>query len=142
MVDCRYVKRVPSFDRPIPMRPHGTPRIPASPTRRVQPVRPSTQRPGQAGSQGLCTVRRGDTGLGVAYCQNLQNARLADKPLWVDGIFGPKTDQRVRRSQRRKTLAVDRVVGQMTWARLGAGPPPIRKRPQRPAPYVSPHEGL
>ncbi len=87
--------------------------------------------PGPPRNQGgLATLRSGSTGLQVAYCQNLLNARLTAQPcLWVDGMFGPKTDARVRQFQSMKGLKPDGVVGPQTWAALEAGPPPISKRP-------------
>jgi len=83
------------------------------------------------------TVKKGSRGPYVAYCQNLLNARLSGlMPLWVDGIFGPKTDARVRRYQTTKRLVVDGIVGPMTWGALEAGPPPIKKRPAASLPVV------
>ena len=83
---------------------------------------------------GLPTIRMGSQGPFVSYCQNLLNARLiVQPPLWVDGIFGPKTDAKVRQFQIMKMLDVDGVVGPITWAALEAGPPPIKKRPAGPA---------
>ncbi|MCG7940367.1 MAG: peptidoglycan-binding protein [Candidatus Thiodiazotropha lotti] len=73
--------------------------------------------------------QKGTSGLAVAYVQNLLNARMPPPPLWVDGIFGPKTDSRVRQYQASRRLAVDGIVGPMTLASLEAGPPAIRKRP-------------
>ncbi len=88
--------------------------------------------PGQGkpatGGGGLPVIRRGSTGSSVSYCQNLLNARIPVQPLWVDGIFGPLTDTRVRQFQASKGLVVDGIVGPMTWAALEAGPPPIKKR--------------
>jgi peptidoglycan hydrolase-like protein with peptidoglycan-binding domain len=82
------------------------------------------------GYGGLQTIRKGSTGPSVAYCQNLLNARGVPHPvLWVDGMFGPKTDQAVRHFQMMKHLEVDGVVGPMTWGALEGGPPPIQKRP-------------
>lgn len=73
-------------------------------------------------------IRCGSTGSRVAYCQNLLNARLMTQPcLWVDGIFGPKTDVRVRQYQAMKGLPVDGIIGPKSWASLEAGPPPIKK---------------
>lgn len=80
----------------------------------------------------LPTIRMGSSGPHVAYCQNLLNARGVPHPvLWVDGMFGPKTDQAVRQFQMMKHLDVDGVVGPITWGALEAGPPPIHKRPAR-----------
>lgn len=84
---------------------------------------------------GMPTLNMGSTGLAVAYCQNLLNARGATQiPLWVDGMFGPKTLAAVRHFQlmRRilnKEMVVDGIVGPQTWGALEAGPPPIMKRP-------------
>lgn len=81
------------------------------------------------------TIKKNSSGLHVAYCQNLLNARLRGQaPLWVDGIFGTNTDARVRYYQRTKRLMADGVVGPMTWSTLEAGPPPIKKRPAGTAP--------
>ena len=76
------------------------------------------------------TIRMGSSGLLVAYCQNLLNARLTVQPcLWVDGMFGPITQARVRQYQMMNRLQADGVVGPDTWNALEAGPPPIQKRP-------------
>jgi peptidoglycan hydrolase-like protein with peptidoglycan-binding domain len=81
-------------------------------------------------TQGLPYIKSGSRGLYVSYCQNLLNARLHGHGcLWVDGIFGPKTDAAVRLYQGMKRLKVDGTVGPLTWASLEAGPPPIKKRP-------------
>ena len=84
-------------------------------------------------TQGLPYLKSGSQGTYVAYCQNLLNARLHGQGcLWVDGIFGFKTDAAVRRYQGMNRLEVDGVVGPLTWASLEAGPPPIKKRPASP----------
>lgn len=72
------------------------------------------------GSRGPRTLRQGMTGLDVARCQNLLNASMVQSqtPLWVDGIFGPKTTQRVREFQTRHRLLVDGIVGPQTRAEL------------------------
>lgn len=84
--------------------------------------------------QGPPTIRRGSQGLYVAYCQNLLNVRLPSPPLWVDGIFGNDTDQRVRHFQAMRGLQVDGIVGLITWNALEAGPPLIQRRPSVTAP--------
>ena len=71
----------------------------------------------------------GTYGLAVVYVQNLLNTRMPSLPLWVDGIFGPKTDSRVRQYQASRRLAVDGIVGPMTLTSLEAGPPSVQKRP-------------
>lgn len=85
---------------------------------------------------GLPVIKRGSQGPYVAYCQNLLNARVPGQVLWVDGIFGPKTDASVRRFQAMKRLLVDGVVGPMTWGALEVGPPPIKKRPAAGPPVI------
>lgn len=94
-----------------------------------------------APAQGLPTVRRGSNGLSVAYCQNLLNRRVPQAPLWVDGIFGPNTEARVKQFQMSKGLHADGVVGPMTWGALEAGPPPIKKRPAQAEKVVVPAVG-
>lgn len=85
----------------------------------------------------LPTIKSGSRGPYVGYCQNLLNARLSGSGcLWVDGIFGSKTDAAVRRFQMMRRLQVDGVVGTQTWAALEAGPPPIKKRPSVQLPPV------
>lgn len=78
---------------------------------------PRTQQGG-----GKRTLRRGMNGLDVARCQNLLNSWMVhpDKVLWVDGMFGPKTDKGVRKFQQRVRIKVDGVVGPQTWAMLEA----------------------
>jgi peptidoglycan hydrolase-like protein with peptidoglycan-binding domain len=91
---------------------------------------PQANVPTTSHHSGPPTVRKGSQGLQVAYCQNLLNARMPfPAVLWVDGIFGQKTDQRVRQFQTTRRLTVDGIVGPQTLAALEMGPPPIRKRP-------------
>jgi len=58
-------------------------------------------------------VRQGDSGHPVKTLQYLLRAR--NHPVTVDGIFGPKTDAAVRDFQSEKGLAVDGIVGPLTW---------------------------
>lgn len=60
-------------------------------------------------------LRRGDRGLEVRRLQ----VALA---IAVDGCFGSETEQAVRNFQEDLGLPVDGVVGQFTWAALGAQP--------------------
>ena len=61
-------------------------------------------------------VRQGDEDHPVRTLQYLLRAR--DHPVTVDGIFGPKTDAAVRAFQSEKGLAVDGIVGPLTWRAL------------------------
>lgn len=76
------------------------------------------------GSQGRRILKKGMSGMDVARCQNLLNRELAysPPPLWVDGIFGAKTDRKVREFQMKKRLTVDGVVGSATWSALEGAP--------------------
>ncbi|WP_295399599.1 peptidoglycan-binding protein [uncultured Thiocystis sp.] len=85
----------------------------------------------------LPTIKSGACGPYVTYCQNLLNARLPGQGcMWVDGIFGPKTDAAVRQFQSMRRLKLDGIVGTQTWEALEAGPPPIKKRPAMTLPPV------
>lgn len=46
---------------------------------------------------------------------------LSWKSLLVDGIFGPITEDAVRRFQKRVGLKIDGIVGPLTWKQLLAG---------------------
>lgn len=74
--------------------------------------------------QGQRTLRTGMAGMDVARVQNQLNAKLLNStpPLWVDGIFGSKTDMRVREFQRRNHLVVDGLVGPATRGALESKP--------------------
>ena len=61
-------------------------------------------------------VRRGDEDHPVRTLQYLLRAR--NQPVTVDGIFGPETDAAVRAFQRDNGLAVDGIVGPLTWRAL------------------------
>lgn len=79
---------------------------------------------GSSGGQGTRTLRKGMSGMDVARCQNLLNRELAyaPPPLWVDGIFGPKTDRKVCEYQLKQRLQVDGIVGPVTWSALEGKP--------------------
>lgn len=69
------------------------------------------------------TIRQGSRGEHVRALQrNLAGLTLAGwlstAPV-VDGIFGPKTADAVRRYQRANGLKVDGIVGRQTWGSLG-----------------------
>ena len=64
-------------------------------------------------------VRRGDRdqeGTNVRKIQYLLRQRGLS--LTVDGIFGPQTDDRVRKFQGSNQLVVDGIVGPKTWSKL------------------------
>ncbi len=64
-------------------------------------------------------LRQGDQGQDVRAVQDVLNFQIRRlEPLKVDGIFGPKTDARVREFQRVNNLAVDGIVGPQTSAVL------------------------
>jgi len=66
-------------------------------------------------------VRQGGYGQGIDIIQNaLNNSPPTLLPLLkVDGVFGPKTDARVREFQRRHDLNPDGIVGPLTRRALG-----------------------
>ena len=45
-------------------------------------------------------------------------SRHRGSSLGVDGIFGPQTDDRVRKFQQSNQLVVDGIVGTKTWSKL------------------------
>lgn len=57
------------------------------------------------------SLRRGSTGLNVAYVQRF----FRIKP---DGQFGPITERKVKEFQKAQGLFVDGIVGPLTWARI------------------------
>jgi len=73
-------------------------------------------------------LRRGSSGPSVIELQTRLNAWRGTRaaapfaPLLVDGVFGPRTDSAVRIFQRDNALAVDGVVGPITWGRLLSAP--------------------
>ena len=78
----------------------------------------------------IVTVRKGSTGDAVRGVQEeFQFRNLSGDPakgLQIDGIFGPKTDAAVRGFQQAleqdiPTVAVDGIVGPVTWQALVSG---------------------
>lgn len=68
-------------------------------------------------------LRRGSRGADVIVVQTSLNQVAQNYPLIptlrdVDGIFGPKTEESVRKFQQIFGLAVDGIVGQQTWFAL------------------------
>jgi peptidoglycan hydrolase-like protein with peptidoglycan-binding domain len=64
-------------------------------------------------------VRQGDQQHPVKTLQYLLRARGHN--LAVDGIFGPKTEARVREFQKACLLLADGIVGPLTWRALVSG---------------------
>ena len=71
------------------------------------------------------TVRRGDSGDAVRGVQvEFQFRNLSGDPtqgVQIDGIFGPQTEQAVRGFQDALDVAVDGIVGPITWRALVSG---------------------
>lgn len=60
------------------------------------------------------TLARGDQGPDVLYLQKMIGVDYGTGP----GVFGPRTEARVRWYQRMRGLTVDGVVGPATWAQI------------------------
>ena len=73
----------------------------------------------------IIQVRQGSTGDAVRGVQEeFQFRNLSGDPskgLQIDGIFGPKTDAAVRGFQQALQIAVDGIVGPVTWRALVSG---------------------
>jgi peptidoglycan hydrolase-like protein with peptidoglycan-binding domain len=73
----------------------------------------------------ILTVRQGSSGDAVRGVQEEFAFRnLSGIPgtgLKIDGIFGPKTDAAVRGFQQALSIAVDGIVGPVTWRALVSG---------------------
>jgi peptidoglycan hydrolase-like protein with peptidoglycan-binding domain len=73
----------------------------------------------------IVQVQRGGTGEAVRGVQEeFQFRNLSGDPnkgLQIDGIFGPKTDAAVRGFQDALNIAVDGIVGPVTWRALVSG---------------------
>lgn len=63
------------------------------------------------------TLRKGDRGDEVKVLQQLLIKKACD-PGPIDGIFGVKTEKAVRGFQGKEGIAVDGIVGPITWGRL------------------------
>lgn len=99
----------------------------------------------------LAELDRGCHGDQVKLLQHLLNTAPQQHPtLRLDGVFGPRTEDKVRVYQGRHALSVDGVVGARTWAALGLNqqelPRPVPQpasRPQAAArPVVAPAPAL
>jgi peptidoglycan hydrolase-like protein with peptidoglycan-binding domain len=70
------------------------------------------------------TISQGSTGPTVRWAQYLLVRRVLSYQQ-IDGIFGPVTKNAVEEFQGERGLAVDGIVGPLTWAALGGdGPQP------------------
>jgi len=65
----------------------------------------------------LSTLRRGSTGEDVSYLQRRFNG-IGFGQLVVDGVFGPATEEVVKKFQKHSGLTVDGIMGNQTWAKL------------------------
>jgi len=63
-------------------------------------------------------VRKGNKGAAVKKLQRALNTKYEDKHP-VDGIFGQKTKNRLKRWQKKRGLTPDGVAGRSTWRSLG-----------------------
>lgn len=71
-------------------------------------------------SRNCPTLRRGARGDRVVKMQKRLTVHLKDldEDTFVDGVFGPGTEQQVRRFQRDNRLTADGIVGRNTWSAL------------------------
>jgi peptidoglycan hydrolase-like protein with peptidoglycan-binding domain len=71
------------------------------------------------------TLSFGASGIEVIVLQATLNSKPPTSlaPLSVDGIFGPRTQARVREFQKNSSIETDGIVGPLTWGRLLAGRP-------------------
>ncbi|WP_208301209.1 peptidoglycan-binding protein [Mycobacterium sp. DL440] len=81
---------------------------------RADLLNPLGDEPGQ--QPEIIELNRGEDGPFVKILQHLLRARRFD--LLADGIFGPITEQAVRRFQGNQGIVVDGIVGPVTWTRL------------------------
>lgn len=84
----------------------------------TQPAGPQGGGGGSGGGQGGGLLARGSSGPGVVILQHVLNLKGASPKLTEDGAFGPMTDAAVRRFQASHRLAVDGIVGPITWRAL------------------------
>ncbi|MCY7383394.1 MAG: peptidoglycan-binding protein [Microcoleus sp. CAN_BIN18] len=69
----------------------------------------------------LPTLQRNDSSASNKDVRYLQQSLVKKGyPVTTDGFFGPKTEQAVINFQKKNKLAVDGIVGQQTWNKLGA----------------------
>ena len=82
------------------------------------------------------TIQSGATGSDVRWAQYLLVRRLIlSDTAQIDGSFGPKTEAAVKEFQQEAGLAVDGIVGPLTWGALESGysmPPTLSEGVQSP----------
>ena len=82
------------------------------------------------------TIQSGSTGPDVRWAQYLLVRRLIlSDAREIDGDFGPKTEAAVKEFQQAAGLAVDGIVGPLTWGALESGyslPPTLSEGVQSP----------
>ena len=81
-----------------------------------------TQTPTIPATRPTSVLRRGSSGSDVRLAQFLLNLASAfyggNSPIAVDGSFGPATEAAVREFQANRSIAVDGVIGGVTWGNL------------------------
>lgn len=80
----------------------------------------STSLPDAGASPPRNTIALGSTGPDVQRAQSRLNAHSATPPLVEDGTFGSRTYGATLAFQNARNLAVDGIIGSMTWAALDA----------------------
>jgi peptidoglycan hydrolase-like protein with peptidoglycan-binding domain len=79
-------------------------------------IKPDKEEPMSDQIQPFPLVQDGDKNHPVQTLQHLLRAH--GHKIYVDGIFGPRTEAAVRAFQKDRKLAVDGLVGPLTWSRL------------------------
>lgn len=78
-------------------------------------------------------LKKGSQGAAVKELQTLLNRHFSKPaiglPIAVDGIFGSKTEERVKIAQYRYLLQQDGIVGSQTWQALRTNTAPIAAKP-------------
>jgi len=87
------------------------------PVKPIQTPTPVALYPAYPGSP----LRRGNSRVGAVATWQAQMRRRGWQ-ISVDGVFGPQTEQVCRQFQTEKHLAVDGIVGPVTWAAAWTSP--------------------
>lgn len=94
---------------------------------------------GEAKTMARPVLRKGDRGQAVKELQEALKS-LGYDPGPIDGVFGPRTEAAVKAFQRAAGIAVDGIVGPVTWSKLDAALAAQRAQPQ-PAPKPAAKSG-